>query len=56
MPQDTNWIQENRVAFSAKSDFRFAGSIALLHRYERADWNFREEFASSVLRQPNATM
>ncbi|PYK26014.1 MAG: hypothetical protein DME59_08920 [Verrucomicrobia bacterium] len=30
--------------------------VALLHRDERADWNFGEEFARSVLRQSDAAM
>src|SRR5438876_5679427 len=30
--------------------------VALLHRHKRADRNFREEFASSVLRQSDAAV
>jgi hypothetical protein len=56
MPQDTNWIQENRVAFSARSDFALAGDVALLHRHKRADRQFRKKSTSSFLGQPNAAV
>ena len=56
MPRETNWIQENRVAVSAKSDFRLAAGVALLHRHKRADWDFREKFAGSFGWQPYATV
>ena len=55
MPQETNWIQEIRVAVSAKSDSDSRG-VVLLHRHKRADWDFREKFSSSFLRQANAAV